>query len=79
MKTLKVGELKSKFSHVLKKVQAGEAFIISFGKNGKKIAVLVPYEKYKSSSPRRLGILKGKGECKIKDDFQMNAEELLLS
>jgi len=42
MKTLKVGELKSKFSHVLKKVQAGEEFIISFGKNGKKLLSLFP-------------------------------------
>ena len=79
METFKVGEFKSKFSHVLQRVQAGEEIIISFGKNGKKIAVLVPYDKYKSGSPRRLGILKGKGSCKIKDDFQMSDEELLLS
>ena len=33
METLKVGELKSKFSHILQRVQAGEEIIISFGKN----------------------------------------------
>ena len=41
METLKVGELKSKFSHILQRVQAGEEIIISFGKTGKKIAVLI--------------------------------------
>ena len=33
METLKVGELKSKFSHILQRVQAGEKIIVSFGKN----------------------------------------------
>jgi len=30
MEMLKVGELKSKFSHILQRVQAGEEIIISF-------------------------------------------------
>ena len=75
METFKVGELKSKFSHILQRVQAGEEIIISFGKKDKKIAVLVPYDKYVSDSPCPLGTLKGK--CKIGDDFQINDEELL--
>jgi prevent-host-death family protein len=79
METLKVGELKSKFSQVLQKVQAGEEIIISFGKNDKKIAVIVPYDKYMSHSPRPLGLLKGKAGYSIKDDFTMTDEELLCS
>ena len=79
METLKVGELKSNFSHILQRVQAGEEIIISFGKKEKKVAVLVPYEKYISDSPRPLGILKGKAKCKIGDDFQIRDEELLVS
>ncbi len=79
METFKIGELKNKFSHVLQRVQAGEEIIISLGKKGKKIAVLVPYDKYISASPRRLGLLKGKAQCTIKDDFQMSDEELLRS
>jgi prevent-host-death family protein len=79
METLKVGELKSKFSHILQRVQAGEEIIISFGKNEKKIAVLVPYDKYISDSPRPLGILKGKAKCIIGDNFQISDEELLVS
>jgi prevent-host-death family protein len=79
METLKVGELKSKFSHILQRVQAGEEIIISFGKKGKKIAVLVPYDKYIPDSPRPLGLLKGKAKCIIGDDFHMTDEDLLLS
>ena len=79
METLKVGELKSQFSHVLQRVQAGEEIIISFGKKEKKIAVLVPYDKYISDSPRPLGVLKGKAKCIIGNDFQISDEELLVS
>ena len=79
METLKVGELKSKFSHILQRVQAGEEIIISFGKKEKKIAVLVPYDKYVSDSTRPLGLLKGKAKCIIGDDFQISDEELLAS
>ncbi len=79
METFKVGELKSKFSHILQRVQAGEEIIISFGKKEKKIAVLVPYDKYISDSPRPLGILKGRAKCIISDEFQISDEELLVS
>jgi prevent-host-death family protein len=79
METLKVGELKSKFSHILQRVQAGEEIIISFGKKEKKIAVLIPYDKYISDSPRPLGILKGRAKCMISDDFQISDEELFVS
>jgi prevent-host-death family protein len=79
METFNVGELKSKFSNILQRVEAGEEIIISFGKTGKKIAVLVPYDKYISNSPRPLGLLKGKARCTIKDDFQITDEDLLRS
>ncbi|MCP4578520.1 MAG: type II toxin-antitoxin system prevent-host-death family antitoxin [Deltaproteobacteria bacterium] len=79
METLKVGELKTNFSDVLKKVKAGHEIIISFGKKDEKIAVLVPYETYRRRAPRRLGILKGKAEAKIKDNFQITDEEFLSS
>jgi len=77
MEILKVGELKSKFSRVLQRVQAGEEIIISYGKKNEKIAVIVPYRKYKSGSPRSLGLLKGKATCAFKEDFQVTDEELL--
>lgn len=79
METLKVGELKKHFSDVLKKVKEGNEIVISFGKKEEKIAVIVPYNKYKSDKPRRLGQLKGKAVCRIKDDFQISDEDFLLS
>ena len=79
MESFNVGELKSKFSNILQRVEAGEEIIISFGKTGKKIAVLVPYNKYISNAPRPLGLLKGKARCAIKDDFQITDEDLLRS
>ena len=79
METLKVGELKSNFSNILQRVQAGEEIIISFGKTGRKVAVLVPYDKYISGSPRPLGLLKDKAKCIIGDDFQITDEDLLFS
>ncbi len=79
METLKVGELKTNFSTVLKKVRAGKEIIISFGKKDEKIAVLVPYAKYRNNTPRPLGILKGKAKVIIKEDFQMTDEEFLSS
>jgi prevent-host-death family protein len=79
MKTLNVGELKKHFSTVLKKVQAGEEIIISFGKKNEKIAVIIPYQNYKSNKPRPLGLLKGKAALKISDNFQISDEDLLIS
>ena len=76
METFNVGELKSKFSNILQRV---EEIIISFGKAGKKKAVLVPYDKYISNAPRPLGLLKGKARCTIKEDFQITDEDLLRS
>jgi prevent-host-death family protein len=77
METLNVGELKKNFSDVLKKVKSGEEIIISFGKKNEKIAVIVPYHKYKSNTPRPLGLLEGKAICRISDNFQISDEELL--
>ena len=79
METFNVGELKRKLSQILQRVQSGEEIVVSFGKTGKKIAVLVPYDKYASQKPRTLGLLRGKARCTIVDDFQMTDEEFLTS
>ena len=79
METLNIGELKKHFSAVLKKVKAGEEIIISFGKKNEKIAVIIPYHKYKPKVPRPLGLLEGKAVCRISDNFQISDEELLTS
>ncbi len=57
MKTLQVGEFKAKFSKVIEEIKKGQEITISFGKKKERIAVIVPYNKYKDNIHRTLGIL----------------------
>ena len=77
MKTLQVGELKTKFSQVIEDLKSGEEITISYGKKHEKIAVIIPYSKYKSSSTRQLDILSGKASYHISQDFAISDESLL--
>ena len=77
MKTLQVGELKSKFSQILNDVKHGEEIAISFGKKKETIAVIVPFSSYKNKKKRKLGIIEGKASFKLSDNFSITDEELL--
>lgn len=77
MKYLQVGEFKSTFSKVLEEVKRGEEVTISFGKKKERIAVLVPYDKYKKTIHRKLGILENKASFAIPGDFAITDDELL--
>lgn len=79
MKNMQVGEFKSKFSKVLEDIKKGEEITISFGKKKEKIAVIIPYSKYKKNIHRKLGILENKASFAIKDNFSLSDEELLHS
>ncbi len=79
MQTLTIGELKTGFSEVLKKIRSGEEIVISYGKKREKVAVLVPYSTYASTPERSLGLLKNRAECIIHDDFEISEEEMLAS
>ena len=79
MKTFQVGELKTKFSQILEDVKKGEEITISFGKKKEKIAVILPYSKYKKSMHRELGILEKKASFSLSKDFTISDEELLNS
>ncbi len=76
MRTLTVGELKAQFSQIIKDVQAGEEIAVAFGKKREVIAYLVPKPDRKPT-PRKLGILQGKGKAVFADDFKMTEEEFL--
>lgn len=76
---LTVGQFKSQFSEMLNKVLAGESIGITYGKNKKKVAALVPYKKIMEGNSLKLGLLKGKASFKIHDDFAVADEELLHS
>jgi antitoxin (DNA-binding transcriptional repressor) of toxin-antitoxin stability system len=75
MQILSVGEFKSNFSEVLKKVLAGEEIAISYGKKKEIVAKLVP--KSTKKAKRKIGILEGKGKVIFGDDFKMTEEEFL--
>lgn len=79
MQTLTIGELKGRFSEVLKKVKNGQEIIISYGRKKEKIAVIVPYSDYISRPERSLGLLKDRAKCIIHEDFTMSEEEMLAS
>lgn len=76
MKTLKIGELKTNFSEVLDLVRKGEKIVISYGKKGEKVGIIIPYKEYKKE--RKLGILKDRGKITFQN-FEITDEELLQS
>lgn len=78
MKNLTVGNFKSTFSEVLKEVESGQEIIISYGKNKKKVAVIIPFEKYDQKPIRTLGLLKN-SKIEFKPDFKITDEEFLNS
>ena len=81
MQTLPVGEFKSHFSEVLEQIKEGKEFVISYGKQRKKLAALIPYKKFlkRKNARRRIGILERKAGFKISGDFKMSEQEFLQS
>ena len=79
MQTLTIGELKTNFSEVLKKIKEGQEIVISYGKKREKVAVIVPYSTYASLPERSLGLLKDRAKCVIHDDFEISEKEMLSS
>ena len=79
MKTITVAEFKSQFSEVLQTLKSGEEIAVSYGKKHETIGVFMPFSKYYSQKPRKLGILSGKASFKIGTNFKMTEEEFLNS
>lgn len=74
-------DFKSQFSDVLDKVRQGEEVVLGYGRKIEKIAVRVPYDKYRRTmakgQTRRAGSLAGKGKVIFQDDFKISDDELL--
>lgn len=71
MITLPVGEFKAHFSAILKKVEKGEEFIISYGKKRENVAAIIPFKKLAfQRKTRTIGLLKEKAGFKISGDFK---------
>jgi prevent-host-death family protein len=79
MQVITVGEFKARFSEILNQVKKGQEIVISFGKQRKKVAVLIPYSQLKHSPQRKLGLLKARASCRIRDNFKLSDEEILAS
>ena len=78
MKSVQVGNFKAEFSEILQQVKdQGETFIIEYGKNHKKVAMLIPYQESLVKHPRIFGIMKNTGSFKLADDFEITDSELL--
>ena len=77
MKTLQSTEAKTNFSSILKDIEAGNEIAITYGKNKKTVAVIIPYEKWKKNQKRELGTLEGKMSVKFAEDFTMTDDELI--
>ncbi|KGE73442.1 type II toxin-antitoxin system Phd/YefM family antitoxin [Spirochaeta lutea] len=76
MKTLPVGEFKTHFSDILKEVQSGEEVIITYGRNKKGVAALIPISEYKQQNTIKIGLLKDQ-QYSISEDFEMTEEEFI--
>jgi len=79
MKTISYSEIKKNFDKILDMVQVGEEIAVSAKKGKGKIAIIIPYEKYKRGKERPLGILKGKAQVVFKENFKITDEEFLSS
>lgn len=77
MKILSYHQIKNNLANIIEMVKNGEEIIISKNKTKDKIAVILPYEKYKKNQERPLGVMKGKATFEIKNDFKMTEQELL--
>lgn len=75
MKIFSVGNLKANFSQALEDIKNGEEIIIEYGKKHERLAVIIPYKKFKQVN-RKIGILEGEASYKIKKDFQITDNEL---
>ena len=73
---MNVGEFKTNFSEVLKRVQAGEEIGIVYGKSKVVVARLIPRNTEKQKK-REIGILDGKGKVLFAKDFKLTTDKFL--
>ncbi|ALE52219.1 hypothetical protein SP60_02585 [Candidatus Thioglobus autotrophicus] len=72
MQTVQVGQFKTNFSDILKRVSSGEEFIIEYGKRHKKVAKIVPYKE--NTEQRVFGQMQGK--INIPKGFNDDSQEV---
>jgi len=75
MEVLNIGELKTNFSEVLKKVLEGNEVGIAYGKQKKIVAKIVPNVLQKRK--RKIGLLDGKGKVSFSRNYKITEEAFL--
>jgi len=77
MLNISSAQAKNEFSQVLQKVQAGEKFVVEYGRKHKKVAMIVPYEEPKKSNTGiKIGLYKDKFDFKMDESYRLTEEEL---
>ncbi|MBE0509882.1 MAG: type II toxin-antitoxin system Phd/YefM family antitoxin [Chromatiales bacterium] len=80
MQTVQIGEMKAQLSKILDEIRdKGEEYVLEFGRAHEKVAVLIPYAKYRQlqQGSRKPGLLKDKASFVLREDFAISDEELL--
>jgi antitoxin (DNA-binding transcriptional repressor) of toxin-antitoxin stability system len=77
MDSMTAGELKTNFSEVLNRVQAGEIAGVLHGRIKKPVVKMVPISKG-FLKERPIGILEGRCKFVIQDDFKIESTEEFL-
>jgi len=79
MQAIQVADLKAHFSKILKTIKNdGQKYIIEYGKQHEKMALLIPYDaRLDVEEERQFGLGKRLGSFELKPDFKMTDEEFL--
>jgi len=81
MQSIQVAKFKTHFSDILKTIKNNkEKFIIEYGKQHEKVAMIIPYDKnLELENEREFGPYKSRESFSLKKDFAISDEELLKS
>jgi antitoxin (DNA-binding transcriptional repressor) of toxin-antitoxin stability system len=77
MTTITVGDLKGRFSEILKRVQQGEVIAVAFGRRKEVLAYIIPKAALPAQEPRPLGLLAGQATFALHGNFSISEEEFL--
>ncbi len=77
MKTMTVGEFKSRFSTVLETVRRGGSVAVCYGRRRQPMAVLVPARMVRRGGGRRLGVLAAEARAAFTGEWAVSDEDLL--
>jgi antitoxin (DNA-binding transcriptional repressor) of toxin-antitoxin stability system len=73
----KVGEFKSRFSEMVKRVERGESVAVTYGRKRNPVAMLVSPASIVPAQKRQLGKFADRLEVEFPEDWKMTEEEFL--